>query len=114
MTRLIKTFGGAAVTALVIAATAPMAMADSNDDAAESQAFLSSGMTLTQAATAAETDSGGTAMSAAWEHTESGGMVFEVELAYPDGKVTTVQVDPASGAVTALADQNDDGEDDDD
>lgn len=118
MNHAMKKLGAAAMVALAVGAAVPLAHAGSNDDATEAKAFLNSGMTLEQAIGAAEADRGGTAMSAAWEHADSGTMVFEVELAKTDGTVTTVQVDPANGSVTTMGavdqDQDDDGETDDD
>ncbi len=117
MTRSIRILGGSAIAALAIAATAPAVLAQSNDDPAEAKAFLSAGMTLADAAAAAEADSGGTAMGASWEPAGSGQMAFEVELAQADGSVTTVMVDPGTGAVTAAkngtGDDATEGEDDD-
>lgn len=104
MNHSIRILGGAALTALTLAAVAPLAWADNNDDATEAHAFLASGTTLAQAEAAAEAQGGGTAMSASWEHTDSGAAVFEVELAHADGTVNTVLVDPDSRKVTTLAD----------
>ena len=111
MTPSITRLGAAAFTTLAVAVTAPMALAAQNDDPAEAKAVLASGMTLAEAIAAAQTHSGGTAMSAAWESQSSGAMAFEVELAKPDGTVTTVAVDPASGNITRVAEHetDDDG-----
>lgn len=105
-----KWVAGAAGAALVLAAAA--AQADSGkDDATEAKDFLAAGMTVAQAAAAAEKSVGGTAMGASWEPTRSG-PAFEVELAKADGTIATVLVDPASGAVTAAPARQGDGDGD--
>jgi hypothetical protein len=110
----IKTLGGAALATLAFAAATPIARAQGNDDPAEAQAFLASGMTLADAVSAAEAARGGTAMSAGWEAVRPGAWAFEVELASTDRTVTTVLVDPTNGAVTAMSPHDDQGVESDD
>ncbi|MFO1208588.1 MAG: PepSY domain-containing protein [Amaricoccus sp.] len=99
MTSSSKWVGAAAGAALAFAAVAAHAEGGGKDDAREAKDFLGAGMTVAQAAAAAEKSNGGTAMGASWEPTKSGA-AFEVELAKADGTVTTVLVDPGTGAVT--------------
>ncbi|WP_108658254.1 PepSY domain-containing protein [Acuticoccus kandeliae] len=117
MTHRIKHLGGAAFTILALTIATPMvatmAHAGGADDPAEAKAFLASGMTLADAVSAAEANSGGTAMAAAWEPSEAGATVFEVELAKADGSVATVLVDAQTGAVSKAAMGDDDGPDED-
>jgi|GEM_PF-5747994 len=106
-----------ALVGLALAVVLPISQAMANDDPAEAKGFLDAGMTVAQAASAAESADTGTAMSVAWEPSGSGAMAFAVELANTDGTVKTVLVDPHDGKVKAWTDHyegedsNDEGED---
>lgn len=111
--------------ATLIVAGAGSAMAEQHataSDTAEAQTFLAAPGTIADAVAAAEKDTGGKTMSAAFEPDDTTqAAAWEVELALPDNTIRTVMVDPATGAVTAKVaeseDQDgmaaDDGEDDD-
>ena len=84
-------------------------------DRAEVEAFLASPMTIADAITAAEAETGGTAMSVEFDAEDTEPARYEVEVAMADGATTTVAVNPADdGTVTAIADEDDDEDDDDD
>ncbi|MBZ9538861.1 hypothetical protein [Modicisalibacter tunisiensis] len=99
-----------ALAGLVLALALPVSQAMADDDPTEAKDFLASGMTVAQAATAAEAADTGTAMSVAWEPRASGTMGFAVELARADGSVNTVLVDPQDGKVTPWVAHADDKE----
>lgn len=113
---------------LMIAATAGLvglstlggtvAVAQSNGDSkdtAEVQAFLKSSTSILQAIQAAESESGGTAVSAEFDDSKSGSF-YEVDTVKGD-QLMSVRVDAASGTVTASKDEGmlsqKSGEDDD-
>ena len=114
----------ALATATLIVAGAGSAIAEQHataSDAAEAQMFLAAPGTIADAVAAAEKDTGGKTMSAAFEPDDTTqAAAWEVELALPDNTIRTVMVDPATGTVTAKAaeaeDQDglagDDGEED--
>ncbi len=71
-------------------------------------------ITLTQAVSAAEAQTGGKATKAELE-VERGAVVFEVEVVTPDRKVFDLKIDAADGRVlSSKLDQDDDDEEDDD
>lgn len=78
------------------------------DDAAEFSRLGSAKLTLADAIGAAEQNVGGQAVNAGLEGGK-GPTIFEVEVMTADGS-KTVSVDGLSGAVSAVADKQDDGE----
>lgn len=84
-----------------------------NSDMAEVQAFLASPMTIADAISAAETSTGGKAMSVEFDTEDMATGQFDVEIAMADGMTKTVAVNPADGTVTAMADEagNDEADD---
>lgn len=77
-------------------------------DTQEIQAALNSGMTLTQAVDAAQAQTGGTAMSAGWEDSDTGTWGYEVEIADAASTMQTWFVNPADGTVTKVMETDDD------
>ncbi len=104
----LKSFGAMSLIALGLAAAgAGIAVAEQNGsetDMAEAQAFLTAPGSIAEAIAAAEKNTGGKAMSASFETDQSTATsAYEVEVALPDGTMSTVMVDPANGTVTAKA-----------
>ena len=79
-------------------------------DTAEVQAVLASPMSLGQAIDTAQTMTGGTALSAAWENNDAGQWGYEVEIADAAKVVGTWFVNPKDGSVTQVAETQDDGD----
>ncbi|PWR01083.1 hypothetical protein DKT77_18865 [Meridianimarinicoccus roseus] len=80
-------------------------------DAQEIRAALDSGMTLTQAIDAAQSGTGGTALSAGWENNDQGAWGYEVEIADASSAVQTWFVNPADGSVSKVMETQDDHRD---
>ncbi len=103
----VKTIATSALVSLgllgagTMAANAESHMSD--DDIAEIQSFQSATQTLAQAVTAAEADTGGTAMSAEFEVEGTDGPAYKVEILMADGTTQTAMVDAMDGTVTAMA-----------
>lgn len=85
--------------------------AGTRDDGAEVKAFQDSATSLTAAIAAAEKASGGTAISAEFDHARSGPL-FEVDTVNGT-KAFSVKIDAASGKVLASDAERTEGEDDD-
>ena len=115
--KTILTLGTAALLSLgMVGGAATMAAADShngNDNAAEAQAFLAAPGSIHDVITAAETQSGGKAMSAEFEDDGTDAGWYEVEIVMADGTMSKHLVNPADGTVKAAsADDMDDHESD--
>lgn len=112
----ITTLGTGAVLSLgLIGGAATMALAESHaksDDASEAQAFLAAPGSITEAIAAAETKSGGKAMSAEFGNDGEDAGMYDVEVVMADGSMSDWLVNPADGTVKASMD--DDGEENDD
>lgn len=79
-------------------------------DAEEIQAVKASSMTLKQAVDAAQSQTGGIAISAGWENNDQGSWGYEVEIADATSSMQTWFVDPANGSVTKVMETDDDGD----
>lgn len=103
--KTILTLGTTALLSLgLLGGVATMAAADSHksgDDMAELQALLAAPGSIAQAITAAETQSGGKAMSAEFEDHGADVGWYEVEIVMADGTVAKLLVNPADGTVKA-------------
>jgi len=92
---------------------------DSSDqqDKAEVQAFLKESASITDAIKAAESDTGGKAMSAEFDNEDSQTGSYEVEVAMTDGTTKTVAVGFDNGTAKVVAvqshDQGNEADDDD-
>lgn len=110
----ILTLGSSALMSLgLIAGAATMAHAETS--AAEAKAFLAAPGSLSAAVSAAETQSGGKAMSADFEDNGANAGMYEVEVVMPDGTVSDHLVNPADNSVTAAPadeDHNENNEND--
>lgn len=92
------------------AAAAQTSVDTQTDDQMEVEALMSSQMTVADAISAAETDSGGTAMSAEFTmETAEDSPVFVVEVAQSDGTTSELSV-AADGTVSPYAEPEDDDE----
>lgn len=113
----ILTLGTSALLSIgLISGAATMALADShkgNDDAAEAQAFLASPGSIAAAITAAETQSGGKAMSAEFEDDGGDAGWYSVEIVMADGTMSELLVNPADGTVKAAPADDKDGDEND-
>jgi uncharacterized membrane protein YkoI len=113
----ILTLGTSALLSIgLITGAATMAAAESHskgDDAAEAQTFLAAPGSITAAITAAETQSGGKAMSAEFETDGANAGWYEVEIVTADGAMTELLVNPADGTVKADPSDDRDGDDND-
>ncbi len=86
---------------------ATSAMADTNGgDKAEVQAFMAAPMSIADAITAAESGTGGKAMSAEFDNEDIATGMYHVEVAMADGTTKEIGVNPADGSVTALVDDD--------
>ena len=121
--KTILTLGSSALISLgLLGGAATIASANQNaaNDMAEAQAFLAAPGSLNDAVIAAETKTGGKAMSASFESDEANAGMYEVEIVMPDGTMMAAVVNPADGSATAKAmsamdhDENGEGDDDDD
>tara|TARA_R110000796_G_scaffold14517_8_gene47471 strand:+ start:2620 stop:3027 length:408 start_codon:yes stop_codon:yes gene_type:complete len=81
--------------------------ADSQDKA-EVQAFLNDSASIMDAIKAAESDTGGKAMSAEFDNEDSQTGSYEVEVAMTDGTTKTVAVGFDNGTASVVAMQSDD------
>ena len=98
--KTILTLGSSALISLgLLGGATTMALADTSP--AEAKAFLAAPGSLSAAITAAETSSGGKAMSADFESEGADSGMYEVEIVMPDGTVTEHLVNPADGSVKA-------------
>ena len=77
-------------------------------DKAEVQAFLKESASITDAIKAAESDTGGKAMSAEFDNEDSQTGSYEVEVAMTDGTTKTVAVGFDNGTAKVVAVQSDD------
>lgn len=93
----ILTLGSAALMSLGM--MGGVAFADTSP--AEAQAFLAAPGSLSAAVSAAETSTGGKAMSAEFEDDGADAGKYEVEIVMPDGAVTKHLINPADNSVTA-------------
>lgn len=78
------------------------AMAQDQEDAgnaAELQAFQSAQVSLGEAISAAEKETGGKAMDAKFETGEGEGAMYEIEILKADGSQVYATVDPSDGSV---------------
>ncbi len=98
------------VSAMALSAGA--AIADSNDDQAEIQAFLGASQNITAAITAAEAASGGQAVAAEFDENKGRGQ-YEVDT-IANGKHISVEIDAATGKVIKTQDEGDVANADDD
>ncbi|MGB5558745.1 MAG: hypothetical protein WBN04_12135 [Paracoccaceae bacterium] len=119
--KTILTLGSSALISLgLLGGAATIASANQNaaNDMAEAQAFLAAPGSLNDAVIAAETKTGGKAMSASFESDEANAGMYEVEIVMPDGTMMAAVVNPADGSATAMSamddDENGEGDDDDD
>ena len=105
--------GTAALLALgLFGGVASMAIAGTS--AADAKAFLAAPGSLSAAITAAETSTGGKAMSADFEEDGANAGMYEVEIVMSDGTVSEHLVNPADNSVKAApADEDHDEKDDD-
>lgn len=114
MNRRIKPILASALTIAGLS-VAGFALADSGNkgDDAEHRAFLTSKVSVADAAVAAEGETGARAMSVEFTK-EDGAFVYEVELLDKDGTELEVLVDPNTGAVKVVEDgERDDAHDND-
>lgn len=119
--KTILTLGSSALISLgLLGGAATIASANQNaaNDMAEAQAFLAAPGSLNDAVIAAETKTGGKAMSASFESDDANAGMYEVEIVMPDGTMMAAVVNPADGSATAMSamddDENGEGDDDDD
>ncbi|WP_415183445.1 PepSY domain-containing protein [Phaeovulum sp.] len=96
----ILTLGSAALMSLGLLGGA-VTMASADTSPAEAQAFLAAPGSLSAAVSAAETSTGGKAMSADFEEDGVDAGMYEVEIVMPDGTVTEHLVNPADNSVKA-------------
>lgn len=89
-------------------------MAAAGTSAAEAQAFLAAPGSLSAAISAAESSTGGKAMSADFEEDGANAGMYEVEIVMPDGAVSEHLVNPADNSVKAAPADEDHNEKDDD
>lgn len=90
-----------------------MAFADNKgDDQAEVQAFMAAPQSLTQAISAAEAASGGTAVGAEFDHHKRSSF-YEVDT-IANGRQISVEIDASTGAVIKTEDEGDVANADDD
>lgn len=108
----IFTLGTGALLSLgLLGGAASMALAGTS--AAEAQAFLAAPGSLSAAISAAESSTGGKAMSADFEEDGANAGMYEVEIVMPDGTVSEHLVNPADNSVKpAPADEDHDEKDD--
>ncbi|WP_323005018.1 hypothetical protein [Pseudorhodobacter sp.] len=104
----ILALGSTALMSLGLLTGATMALADTSP--AEAKAFLAAPGSLSAAVSAAETSTGGKAMSADFEEDGADAGMYEVEIVMPDGTVTEHLVNPADNSVK-LAPADDDKDD---
>lgn len=113
----ILTLGTSALLSIgLISGAATIAAADSHskgDDAAEAQTFLAAPGSIAAAITAAETQSGGKAMSAEFETDGADAGWYEIEVVAADGTMTELLVNPADGTVKAAPTDDMDGDESD-
>lgn len=109
----ILTLGTGALLSLgLLGGAASMAIAGTS--AAEAKAFLAAPGSLSAAISAAETSTGGKAMSADFEEDGANAGMYEVEIVISDGTVSEHLVNPADNSVKAApADEDHDEKDDD-
>jgi hypothetical protein len=114
MTRnAILTLGTGALLSLgLLGGAASMAIAGTS--AAEAKAFLAAPGSLSAAINAAETSTGGKAMSADFEEDGANAGMYEVEIVMPDGTMSEHLVNPADNTVKAAPADDDHDEKDDD
>ncbi len=94
----ILALGSTALMSLsLLGGAATMALADTSP--AEAKAFLAAPGSLSAAISAAETSTGGKAMSADFEEDGANAGMYEVEIVMPDGTVSEHLVNPADNAV---------------
>lgn len=107
----ILTLGTGALLSLgLLGGAASMAMAGTS--AAEAKAFLAAPGSLSAAIAAAETSTGGKAMSADFEEDGANAGMYEVEIVMTDGTVSEHLVNPADNSVKAApADEDHDEKD---
>ncbi len=105
----ILALGSSALISLaMLGGAATMASADTS--AAEAKAFLAAPGSLSAAISAAETSSGGKAMSADFEEDGANAGMYEVEIVMPDGTVSEHLVNPADNTVKAAPAEEDETE----
>lgn len=103
----ILTLGSSALMSFaLLAGAATMSSADT--DAAEAQAFLAAPGSISAAISAAETQSGGKAMSAEFEEDGTNVGMYEVEIVMADGTISEHLVDPADNSVKPARKDDDD------
>lgn len=105
---------GLAAAILVAGSVGGFAIAEAgsqDNDKAEHAAFLSSGVSLSDAVSLAETESGAKAISAEFDD-EDGTFGYEIELLSADGTELEAKIDANSGTVLSIAtdEQDEDGE----
>ncbi|MBB3996107.1 hypothetical protein GGR95_003775 [Sulfitobacter undariae] len=99
--------GSSALMSLsLIAGAATIASADTSVE--EAQAFLAAPGSISAAINAAETSTGGKAMSADFEEDGANAGMYEVEVVMPDGTTSEHLVNPADNSVTVAPEDNDD------
>lgn len=109
----ILTLGSGALISLgLLGGAATMASADTS--AAEAQAFLDAPGSLSAAVSAAETSTGGKAMSADFEEDGTNAGMYEVEIVMSDGTASEHLVNPADNSVKAAPADEDQNENEDD
>ncbi len=90
---------GALLSLGLLGGAASMAIAGTS--VAEAKAFLAAPGSITAAISAAESSTGGKAMSADFEEDGANAGMYEVEVVMPDGTVSEHLVNPADNSVKA-------------
>lgn len=114
--KTILTLGSSTLLSLgLLGGAATMASAEQRTDSsdmAEVQAFMAAPGSITEAIAAAETQSGGKAVSAEFESDQANAGMYEVEIVMTDGTTSTLVMNPADGSVTQMNPANADNDDD--
>lgn len=108
-----STLATTSLIALLVTGLSVSAIADSDDKAATKTAQQNAAITLTQAITIAEQETGGKSTEAEFE-LEDGVAIYEVEISMPDGSEVEVELDAQTGAVIAQKTEDEEGDHDDD
>jgi hypothetical protein len=104
----ILALGSTALMSLGLFGGATMALSDTSP--AEANAFLAAPGSLSAAVSAAETSTGGKAMSADFENDGADAGMYQVEIVMPDGTVTEHLVNPADNSVKLAPADDDKGD----
>ena len=101
----------AAVLTAGLAIGSASAVLASSDDDNHAAAALTAEIPATQAVEIAETETGGRVLELELE-LEDGTVAYEVEVALEDGSIVELMIDANTGAVSAEAEDDEDGDDD--